>query len=326
MTEQGEGLLGSCAIVPASNRFLHNQRIGLIDKLDPDKFSKNFLYYLFNSVSVRGQIRGSATGTKVRHTAPERVYRVRVRVPNVETQSRIGDVLATYDALIANNKRRVELLEHSVRLLYREWFVHLRYPGHEHDNISDGMPKGWNVMALSTLAEYINGFAFKPHHLGEDGLPIVKIPELKEGVRASTPRYDGFDVPERLVLSSGDLLFSWSGTLAIELWADGPAYLNQHLFLVRPGSIVGKEFLLIALRESLPSLMNMTVGATMKHIRRAALDQVKILIPPSELLAIFEEFARDTYAMIINLRQQNLKLVRARDVLLSRLMDGRVSV
>jgi type I restriction enzyme S subunit len=86
--------------------------------------------------------------------------------------------------------------------------------------------EGWERFALSDLADFVNGFAFKPTHLGDTGLPIVKIPELKQGVTEKTPRNDGEMVPEKYHLMDGDLLFSWSGTLAVNVWASGPALLN----------------------------------------------------------------------------------------------------
>ena len=83
MTEQGPGLLGSPAIIPEDDKFLLNQRLGLVNVIDEDLIDKGFLYYLLNTRSVRGQISGSATGTKVRHTAPDRIYRVKVCVPSM---------------------------------------------------------------------------------------------------------------------------------------------------------------------------------------------------------------------------------------------------
>ena len=144
MTEQGPGLLGSSALIPDGGKYLHNQRLGLIQVIDNKALDKYFLYYRFNTRSVRGQISGSATGTKVRHTAPERIYRVKIAVPkNVKQQRRIASILSAYDDLIENNRRRIQLLEQAARLLYKEWFVHLRFPDHEHIKIKDGVPEGW---------------------------------------------------------------------------------------------------------------------------------------------------------------------------------------
>lgn len=95
MTEQAPGLLGSSALIPEDNKFLHNQRLGLVHNLDPQILDKHFLYNLFNTRSVRSQISGSATGTKVRHTAPERIYRVKVHIPkkNRRAKSNCSDAL-----------------------------------------------------------------------------------------------------------------------------------------------------------------------------------------------------------------------------------------
>ncbi|MFO1421103.1 MAG: restriction endonuclease subunit S [Candidatus Competibacteraceae bacterium] len=108
MTEQGPGLLGSSALIPQPDRYLHNQRLGLINEINTTFLDKRFLYFLFNTRPVRAQISGSASGTKVRHTAPERIYQVRVRVPEVRVQRKIASILSTYDDLIVDFVRLPE--------------------------------------------------------------------------------------------------------------------------------------------------------------------------------------------------------------------------
>jgi type I restriction enzyme S subunit len=100
MAEQGPGLLGSSALIPEGGNYLHNQRLGLIDQIDASLLNKEYLYYLFNTRSVRCQIIGSATGTKVRHTSPDRIYRVKTYVPDVSVQKKVASILSTYDDLI----------------------------------------------------------------------------------------------------------------------------------------------------------------------------------------------------------------------------------
>ena len=211
-------------------------------------------------------------------------------------------------------------------MLYREWFVHFRFPGHEHVPITDGLPNGWERFALSDLADFINGFAFKPAHLGDTGLPIVKIPELKQGVTEKTPRNDGEMVPEKYHLKDGDLLFSWSGTLAVNVWTSGPALLNQHLFHVVPRGRVSRGFLMCAIREALIAFENQTVGATMKHIRRSALDRVFVPLPDRAFMSPVEDTLANTFEQLIILHQQNQRLAQARDLLLPRLMNGEIAV
>ena len=151
MTEQGEGLLGSSALIPEGNRYLHNQRLGLV-KERKERAERRFLYYLFNSSSVREQIRNTSSGAKVRHTSPERIYSVSVRIPDLATQSKIAAILSAYDDLIANHQRRIALLESMAEEVYREWFVRWRYSGYTQQRARGGMPDGWRPGLLNEIA------------------------------------------------------------------------------------------------------------------------------------------------------------------------------
>ena len=327
MTEQGPGLLASSALIPEGDKYLHNQRLGLVQVLDDSIIDKHFLFYLFNTRAVRGQINGSATGTKVRHTAPERIYRVKAFVPsNVAEQRSIASILSAYDDLIENNRRRIQLLEQAAQQLYKEWFVHLRFPGQEHVKIKDGIPDGWEKKAFSEIATFLNGFAFKPSHLGEVGLPIVKIPELRDGPTAKTPRNTGERVPERYLLDTGDILFSWSGTLLVNIWNHGKALLNQHLFKVTPCACNLRSLAYLALNNALAEFQNQTVGSTMKHIRKDALEKVLVFVPGKLLLDEFESVVAPTLDQASILQKHNSALVKARDLLLPRLMNGEIVV
>ena len=174
MTEQGPGLLGSSALVPQRS---HNQRLGLVDEIDVNALDKQFLYYLFNTRPVRAQLSGSATGTKVRHTAPERIYRVKVAIPaDVKVQRRIASALRFYDDLIENNRRRIRLLEQAARLIYEEWFVRLRFPGHEHVSITNGLPGEWKYTTVGTRCTLTRGRSYRSSELVKSGgRPFVNL-------------------------------------------------------------------------------------------------------------------------------------------------------
>ena len=251
---------------------------------------------------------------------------VQIAVPGTDVQRRVVKLISAYDDLIENNRRRVALLEKAARLLYEEWFVHLRFPGHQGARNSGGIPEGWQRVPFSALANFVNGYAFKPEELGDGGLPIVKIPELWAGVSPKTPRNTGENIPEKYLLQNGDLLFSWSGTLLVEFWYDGPAILNQHLFRVETSDPLARVFMLHALRQALPDFSNQTTGATLKHIRKSALTTVRTKLPPRTLLTQFDEFASMIYRQILSLRRQNSNLIKARDLLLPRLMSGEITV
>lgn len=294
--------------------------------IDPDLLDRRYLYWVFNTDNVRAQIRATATGAKVKHTAPERIKKVRISAPNVPSQRAIASVLDAYDDLIATNQRRIALLEDAARRLYREWFVHLRFPGHEMARIQAGVPRGWHLLPLTVVADFVNGFAFKPEHQHDAGLPIVKIPELREGVSNKTPWNAGAIVPFRNHIDTGDVIFSWSGTLLVNEWSEGPALLNQHLFKVVPRDPVHRRLLRFAIEVAIPLLLGQSVGATMQHIRRSALDTHRILVPDGATSSAFAACVDPMMDLVLNLREQNRQLSLTREALLPKLMSGKLDV
>jgi type I restriction enzyme S subunit len=327
MTEQVQGLLGSSALIPCDDVYLHNQRIGLVE-LKPD-VDRRFIYHLFNTSLVRDQIQATATGSKVRHTAPARIEAVKVRLPPLPTQRKIASVLSAYDDLIENNRRRIELLEEMAQRIYREWFVAFRYPGHDDVPLVTSklgeIPDGWSVQPFSALGDYVNGYAFKPSDWGADGLPIIKIRELKAGVTPETPRYAG-TLPDKFRVQDGDLLFSWSAHLDAYLWDSGNAWLNQHLFRVDPAEGTGKAFLFHALREHMGEFRARAQGTTMRHIKRSALSQVLTAVPSGRLMAGFSETVTSLHDLVLRLTRAIQSLGESRDLLLPRLLSGEIDV
>ncbi|MBK9179963.1 MAG: restriction endonuclease subunit S [Acidimicrobiales bacterium] len=140
------------------------------------------------------------------------------------------------------------------------------------------MGENWSEATLGEVAEYFNGYPFKPADLGTEGLPVIRIKQLldeREPVDRSV-----VDVPERCLLGDGDLVFSWSGTLAVRIWNRGPALLNQHLFRVVERAGIDKAWLALALEDALAGLESKTHGTTMRHITKAELLPHPVLVPP----------------------------------------------
>lgn len=290
-----------------------------------------FFAYLLRSDVYRQRMSSQGGGTSINNLNQGILSRLEVPLPPLETQRRIAAILGAYDDLIEVNRRRVAVLEETARGLFEEWFVRFRFPGHEAVPIIDTpdgpLPEGWEWRPFSSIADFMNGFAFKPSHFEANGLPIIKIPELKSGVSAKTPRNSGADVPARYWVDTGDLLFSWSGTFAVSEWTGGKGLLNQHLFLVRPEQNVERGLLKAALRWAMPLFDNQGVGATMKHIRRSALDHTKVPYPTDQaLLQKANAVFGSTYSMCTNIRCQNDRLAASRDLLLPRLISGQLSV
>ena len=335
MTEQGPGLLGSSALIPEGDKYLHNQRLGLVQMLDDSLLDKRFLYYLFNTRTVRGQIKGSASGTKVRHTAPERIYRVKVSVPsNVAEQRKIGIILSAYDDLIENNQRRIQLLEQAARLVYKEWFVHLRFPGHEHIKINDGVPEGWDKVTYSGLFDFLGGYAFKSKSYQEEGkYGIVTIKNVHDASFISESSAYLSAPPEKMkdhcLLKTGDVLLSLTGNVGRACIVYGENYLlNQ-----RVAKIIGKSgvpysfvYWTFSNEETQKQLENLAYGVAQLNLSPVKLGEREFIKPSSTLLRLFADIAEPMFQQICTLNLQTQQLCKARDLLLPRLMNGEVAV
>ena len=249
-----------------------------------------------------------------------------IELPTKENQDKIVEIILGYDNLIENNQKQIKLLEEAAQRLYKEWFVDLRFPGYENTPIIDGVPEGWTKPAMNDIAEYLNGFAFKPDDWGEKGKPIIKIKEMNEGITSSTPRNDGSRVPEKYNISAGDILFSWSATLTAMIWDSESGLLNQHLFKVTPNEGIGREYVLQSILKTLDEFKNLTTGSTMKHIQRGKLKEVFVNMPSSDIMNKYVLLSEPIREKILILKKQNNSLKEARDRLLPKLMSGEIEV
>ncbi|MGH8273473.1 MAG: restriction endonuclease subunit S [Gammaproteobacteria bacterium] len=323
MTEQGPGLLGSSALIREGNKYLHNQRLGLVQVFDESVINKHFLYYLFNTKPVRGQISGSATGTKVRHTAPERIYRIKVTVPtSVVEQNKIASILSAYDDLIENNRRRIQLLEQAARLLYKEWFVHLRFPGHEHVKIKNGLPKGWEKKPLSEITDITMGQSPKSIYYNEDGSGLP----FHQGVTnfgARFPLHQTYCTVHNRIAEPGDILFSVRAPVGrINLTRDR-IVIGRGISAIR--SNTGQQnFLFYALKNHFFKEDMMGGGAIFAAITKKDLHGVELLQPPDSVAQLFTKKVRPIDSQIENLQHTIEALTKARDLLLPRLMNGKL--
>ena len=319
--------LGYSAIVPKSkNRiYLHNQRIGLVH-FKNDICDRGYIYWLMRTRDYQRTIANTSTGSTVHHTSPSKIYDYEFETPDKATQHRVASILFHYDSLIENYQKQIKLLEESAQRLYKEWFVDLRFPGHGNTKIVNGVPEGWEKKSIADLGTYLNGFAFKPSDWQERGKPIIKIKEMGNGISTDTPRNNGERVPEKYLIKSGDLLFSWSATLMVIVWTGEEGWLNQHLFKVTPTQGIGREFLLQSISKTIAEFSNLTTGSTMKHIQRNKLEQVFVNTPTSEIMNCYCRIAERQREQILNISSQIRHLTEARDRLLHKLMSGEINV
>ena len=315
---------GKCSIVMEASDLTVFESHLIRVRLNKEIANPLFYYYYFKSslspiksiVSQCAQsgIRGSDLGE------------LGIAFPDISIQNRIATILSTYDDLIENNQKQIKLLEEAAQRLYKEWFVDLRFPGCENTPIIDGVPQGWKKSAINDIAEYINGYAFKPSDWGENGKPIIKIKEMGEGVTKDTPRNSGTEIPKKYHIYAGDILFSWSATLSAMIWDGEDGLLNQHLFKVVPLDNFSREYVLQSILYTLGEFQNLTTGATMKHIQRGKLKEVFVNTPGKNIMHQYEVLAEPIRTKILSLKKQNLNLIEARDRLLPKLMSGEIDL
>lgn len=316
------GKLGYLEIPAATNQAI----CALIT--DPDTTDSRFLYYAM--MHSRGELVAHAQGAAQQNLSQATIRQFSLRVPGLSQQRQIGASLTAFDDLIENNRQRAEVLQEMARTIYREWFVHFRYPGHEGNIVVDSplgvIPGGWEVRPFSETATFVNGFAFKPSHWSDAGRPIIKIKQLKQGIAADTPRCEEGEISKKFWVEQGDLLFSWSADLGVYRWSQEPGLLNQHLFTVRPSGRFSRAFLFFALGEAMPQFWARAQGTTMRHIKRSALSEVVTVVPGAELIDQFTDTVEPMAQAVITLTQSAARLAAIRDLLLPKLLTGEIDV
>ena len=317
---------GKCAIVNGIKEETTFESSIIRVRLNENYAIPLFYMYWMRSLAGRTAINGIVNGVNVKGIRATDLQNIEVDLPPLLIQVRIATILSRYDSLIENYQKQIKLLEEAAQRLYKEWFVDLRFPGHENTKIVDGVPEGWEKKAVSQLGDYLNGFAFKPSDWQTTGKPIIKIKEMGNGVGNDTPRNNGERVPAKYLVKSGDLLFSWSATLMVIVWSGDEGWLNQHLFKVTPSEGIGREFLLQSISNAIEEFQNLTTGSTMKHIQRNKLDQVFVNVPNDEIMKSYSNIAEKTREQILHLSSQIRLLTEARDRLLPKLMSGEIAV
>ena len=294
-------------------------------RLSKDRINPRFASYAFlRPYHKEWMLRQCGNKATMASLNQDVIRRIVLPFPQPEEQREIADILSTYDDLIENNRRRIALLEEAARLVYREWFVHFRFPGHEHVRIVDGIPEGWQRRTLVELAEVVMGQSPKSQFYNEagDGLPFHQ-GVTNYGFRFVSHRTYSTAVTK--LAEAGDILVSVRAPVGrINITRD-KIVLGRGLAAVRSRT-EHQSFLLYALKNRFYAEDIIGTGAIYAATNKTELESQTLIEPPKIVLAKFEEQARDIDQNIANLTTQNQKLTQARDLLLPRLMNGEIAV
>ncbi len=300
---------------------------------DPEKADARFIKYLFDA-ALKLKYRQFTQGAAQDNLSQAKLLSIKFMVPeDVQEQKRIADIIATYDDLIEINRRRIQLLEESARLLYQEWFVHLRFPGHEQVRITDGVPEGWEP---TTLPEVIG---VNPRTPVEKGKEIWYIPMSSLSETSMTANDEDFERRTKhtnVKFQKNDVLLARI-TPCLENGKTGYAYFldddevacGSTEFIVLRGRRVPSEFV-YCLARSYPfrenAIKSMTGSSGRQRVQSACFEKYKVPLPPRHILEEFVLVVRNNFDQIRNLMAQNARLAQARDLLLPKLMSGELTV
>lgn len=329
MCEGGEP--GRCAIWKEQHSSMMIQKA--LHRIRPhDCLRPEFLYYFFLHKGRTGHLASLFTGSTIKHLPREKLALVEVPVPPRSTQDQIASVLSAYDDLIESNRRRIQLLEQAARLLYKEWFVHLRFPGHEHSRIIDGVPEGWEKKTAFEVMDVLSG-----------GTPKTTNPSFWEGdIPFFTPK-DVTDFAyshdtEKSITEAGlkncnsnlypkDTVFITArGTVGKINLAQRPMAMNQSCYALVAHSPLTQQYLYLALVDGVEQFRSRAVGSVFDAIVRDTFKQISFVVPEEKLISVFMEQVSAMLTQIDNLSEQVRSLRKARDFLLPKLMSGEVSV
>ena len=264
-------------------------------------------------------------------------------IPPISEQKRISSVISTLDKKIALNRQINQNLEAMAKQLYDYWFVQFDFPNEEgkpykssggemlwNDKLKRNIPVGWHCGNLFEIAVLTNGLAcqkFRPKD-DEMPLPVIKIREMHDGISVDTEEVTS-NIPESVKVYNGDVLFSWSASLEVMLWAYGLGGLNQHIFKVTSANDFPKSFYYFQLLDYVNVFKKMAEArkTTMGHITQDHLQQSTIAIPDNKDIADkFEELISPIFKQIVKLQEEISNLIKQRDELLPLLMNGQITI
>lgn len=286
-----------------------------------DCLDYRFLYYWFLLAGKTGALEQYFTGTTIKHMPGEKLKSVLIDMPPIEVQRHIANILWVYDDLIENNQKQIKLLEEAAQRLYKEWFVDLRFPGHENVKIVDGVPEGWMRERLVDLVDVQYGYAFDGSlfNTAKNGMPIIRIRNIPSG---NTGDYTTEEADSQYVIHNGDILVGMDGEFHFNSWSGPDAYLVQRTCSFRPHNSEMRGYLLQAIHAPIKYFENTVVGATVAHLGKKHIDTINVLTCPTNLYVPFQSYY-ERRQLLLN---QNWLLAEARDRLLPKLMSGEIEV
>lgn len=298
----------------------------------------NFLYY--NLIENRIKLLSLSNGSVFRNLKTDIVKNFNIKLPPLEEQKSIAKILSDLDEKIEVNNKINKNLEEMAQTIFKQWFVDFEFPNEEGKPYKSSggemveselgmIPKGWKISSLIDIAEYLNGLAmqkFKPNE-NEKCLKVLKIKELRQGFTDESSDLCSENIKQEYIINNGDVIFSWSGTLLVDLWGADKCGLNQHLFKVTSNKYY-KWYYYYWTKFHLNKFISIAKdkATTMGHIKRSNLSESLVFVPNDSTLKLMNKVMNPIITQVINNKVENKRLEKLRDTLLPKLMSGEIRV
>ena len=333
-----EAPAGNVAIIKNGEKFCLGQRTVLI-RPNPQYVSPDFLTYFLLAPQQQYKLLGTANGATVPHINLPTIRELEINIPPIEIQRWIADILSAYDDLIENNRKQIKLLEEAAQRLYKEWFIDLRFPGHEHTKIVDGVPEGWEKRKLLDSFGYVRGKSYSSKDIAEEGpVLMVNLKNIRSfgGYNRNAEKYYVGEFKESQLLCAGDIVMGVTdmtqerrlvGHVAIIPRLHKPTIFSMDLIKLEPKSIP-KYFLYSALQyggisKQIAPLAN---GVNVLHLKPEAMNNLEMLVPDISLMKQYQQVFGTLQKKIEILSEQCDLAIQARDRLLPKLMNGEIEI
>ena len=331
-------IVGKVVRVPdkCDKAYLNQNIVRIIPNKD---FDNTYLYYALkaNQFSMYCVLRGQGAANQASITL-DTIFKFKFRAHFFSKQKKIADILSAYDNLIENNNKRIKLLEQMAENLYKEWFVRFRFPGYEDVEFEEDIPSNWNYIQLSDIISFERGISYSSAEINcDDGINLVNLKNIQSygGFRREeTKKYNG-KYKDSQIVKTGDLILGVTdmtqdrrtvGAVALMPVLDGTSVISADL--VKIESQVPNQFLYCMCKYGFYSkyFSQFANGANVLHLKPNTLLNKKILLPTEDLIETFTKKVKPMINIIDKINLQNDILIKQRDLLLPRLMSGKLEV
>lgn len=304
----------------------------IVFKTNPEIADPRFVYYCLSKDDFFDFMMAGANGTKMPRGNKQSIPQYKLELPPLTTQRKIASILSAYDDLIENNLKRIKLLEEKAQLTYEEWFVRMKFPGHETTPINEesGLPEGWELKKLSSIS-HINKRSIRKGFEGV--IKYIDIASVSRDSINSTTEYQYNLAPGRAkrIVSHGDIIWSCvrpNRRSHSVIWNPEENLIASTGFCVITPSTLPTSYLyrFLTTDEFVAYLTNRAGGAAYPAVKSIDFEEADIVVPSQDILKRYDEHFRNVFGLVWNLQRQNQLLKEARDILLPRLMTGMIDV